>query len=144
MQRIKGNVLFGLIAVFAVSVSIPSLHAQATGVAVDVPFDFSVGSQHLKAGSYRIQAIGSQRDFVALYELGGRTTYSLIIQRGPADDRNTEPHLVFDRSGDESFLAKIVVSEHESYDLPLTSEQKEIMARATSASQTTVPAGGSR
>ena len=61
-----------------------------------------------------------------------------------AAERNGQPYLVFTRYGTDSFLTKIVISPNESYEMPLTGQQKEILAKATSTEQVNVPAGGSR
>jgi hypothetical protein len=143
MQSLKGSVLFALLAVFVASVAIAPAHAQSEGLLVDVPFDFSVGSNHLQSGSYRIESAGPSHSFIAL-STSGRTTYSLYNPSGSAAERDGQPYLIFTRHGEESFLTKIVVSAKESYDLPLTGRQKEILAQATSIDQVNVPAGGSR
>ncbi len=144
MRSLKGNVLFVLMAVFVAWVAIAPAHAQGTGVVVDVPFDFSVGTNHLQAGSYRIESTSPMHSFFALSQTGGKTTYTLYNQSGHAAERNGQPYLVFTRYNADSFLTKIVISSNESYDLPLTSQQKEILALATSGDQVNVPAGGSR
>jgi hypothetical protein len=144
MQSLKGSVLFALLAVFVATVAIAPAHAQSEGILVDVPFDFSVGSKHLQAGNYRIESAGPSHSFIALAQTGGKTIYSIYNPSDRAAERNGEPYLVFTRSGEESFLTKIVVSAKESYDLPLTSRQKEILAQATSTDQVNIPAGGSR
>src|SRR5580765_7630059 len=144
MQSLKGLVLFGLVAVFIASVGIAPAHAQMPGIVVDVPFDFSVGSNHLQAGNYRIESTGAMNAFVTLSQTGGKTTYSLYNQGGHAAERNGQPYLVFTRYETDSFLTKIVISPNESYEMPLTGQQKEILAKATSTEQVNVPAGGSR
>jgi len=143
MQSLKGLMLLGLIAVFIGSVASAPAHAQMPGIVVDVPFDFSVGSNHLQAGNYRIETAATNA-FVTLSQTGGKTTYSLYNQGGHAAERKGQPYLVFTRYGADSFLTKIVISSNESYEMPLTGQQKEVLAQATSADQVNVPAGGSR
>ena len=142
MQSLKGLMLFGLMAIFTASVASAPAHAQMPGIVVDVPFDFSVGSNHLQAGNYRIES--AMNAFVTLSQTGGKTTYSLYNQGGHAAERKGQPYLVFTRYGADAFLTKIVISSNESYEMPLTGQQKEVLAQATSADQVNVPAGGSR
>jgi len=146
MQSLKHYVLFLLMAVFVAWVAIAPAHAQANGVAVDVPFDFSVGAKLLKAGSYRIETTGAQNSFIALSQIGGSTTYTLFNQRGSAADRNGQAYLVFVRHGAESFLTRVVFSSDEAYTLPLSGREREIVARAGTVEQLDVSAGsaGSR
>jgi hypothetical protein len=144
MQSLKGLMLFGLMAVFIGSVASAPAHAQMPGIVADVPFDFSVGSNHLQAGNYRIETTGAMNVFVTLSQTGGKTTYSLYNQGGRAAERKGQPYLVFTRYGADSFLTKIVISSNESYEMPLTGQQKEILAQATSADQVNVTAAGSR
>lgn len=140
MQSLRGKLLLLLMAVFVASIAIVPAHAQ-NGVSADVPFDFSVGSKHLSAGSYRIELGGAQHSFVAISQQDGKTTYSIFNSGGSSADHNGQPYLIFVRNGAEAFLTKIVYSSTESYDLPLSNRQREIMANASSVETLTVPTG---
>ena len=141
MQKLKESVLFALIAVFVASFAVAPAHAQSNGVSADVPFDFSVGSQHFTAGNYHVDLAGSQHSFVAISQIGGKTAYSIYNSGGASADRNGQPYLVFVRYGTESFLTKVVYSSNESYALPLSSREREIVAQASSFDHVDVPAG---
>ena len=142
MQSQRKYVLFVLMAVFVASVAIAPAHAQENGLVADVPFDFTVGSQHLAAGNYRVALDGEQRSFITISQFGGQTAYSIYNQGGDSADRNGKPYLIFVRNGSEAFLTKIVVSSSQSYDLPLSSREREIMAQASPAKIVRVSAGG--
>jgi len=146
MQSLKKYVLFALAAMLVASVSIAPAHAQSNGVAADVPFDFTVGSRHLTAGSYRIALEGATQSFISLSQTGGATTFTIFNQHAPEDDGNGQPRLVFARHGSESFLTKIVFDSGETYVLPLSARQREILAHAGSVDQVAVSVGvaGSR
>ncbi len=146
MRNLKQYVLLVLMAVFVASLAVAAAQAQSTGVAVNVPFDFSVGSKHLSAGNYRIELGGAQHAFVAIFQQGGQTAYSIFNSGGYSADRNGQPYLVFVRSGAEAFLTKVVYSSTESYALPLSNRQREIMAQTSPVEMVDVSAGtaGSR
>lgn len=142
MQSLRKYVLFVLMAVFVASVAITPAHAQENGLVADVPFDFTVGSQHLTAGNYRVTLDGERRSFIAISQLGGRTAYSIFNQGGTPADRNGKPYLVFVRNGKDAFLTKIVMSPAQSYELPLSSREREIIAQSSTVEMVDVSTGG--
>lgn len=135
MQNLKKFVLFVLMAVFVAALAIAPAHAQSGRLSVNVPFDFVLGKATLKAGTYRIETQGS---FVSFSDADRKTTYALLLPGGGVSDRNGEPYVVFTRYGTESFLNKVVFSADNSYDLPRSSQEKEIMAHLTSGEQVAV------
>lgn len=135
MQSLKKNVVLGLMAVLVVSFSVASAQAQSGAMKAEVPFNFSVVKTDLQSGNYSIKIQGA---FVAFSEVGGSTTYALLSNRGRAAERNGHPYLVFTKYGTESFLNKIVFSSTESYELPRSGREKEIMARVTTGEQVAV------
>jgi hypothetical protein len=142
MQRLKKYVMFVLMAVLVASFAISSAQAQSAGAAVSIPFDFSVGKIHLKAGDYRIQptALGT---FLA-FSGDGDTKYTLLMPGEKAALHNGQPYLVFHRYGSEVFLRKLVLSAEKAYNLPRTNREKEILARLTPGDQVDLPMGSAR
>jgi hypothetical protein len=142
MQSLKKNLLFILMALFVASFGGASLvWAQSAGMTADVPFDFAVGKVNLKAGSYSVKNQGA---FVAFSQFGRETTYSLLYQGGKTAERNGQPYLVFTRYGSESFLKKIVFSADQSYDVPRSKREKEIVARGTRGEEVAMLMGAAR
>lgn len=135
MQNLKKYVLLGLMAMLVGSFAVASAHAQSFGMKAEVPFNFSVAKTDLKAGSYFVKIQGA---FVTFSEVGGSTTYALLSNGGRAAYRNGQPYLVFTKYGNESFLNKIVFSSNQSYELPRSGREKEIMARVADREQVAV------
>jgi hypothetical protein len=135
MQSLKKYALFVLLAVFVASFGVASVHAQSAALTANVPFDFVAGKTNMTAGSYWVKTDGA---FVAFSKVGGTTTYALLSQAGDAAKRDGQPYLVFTRYGTESFLNKIVFSSDQSYDLPRSNREKEIMAHVPTGEQVAV------
>jgi hypothetical protein len=143
MQSLKKYVMFLLMAGFVASLAILPARAQSAGAAVSIPFDFSVGKLHLKAGDYRIQPSGTLGTFLA-FSSDGNTKYTLLMPSEKAALHEGQPYLVFHRYGSEVFLRKLVLSAEKTYDLPSTSREKEILASVTSGEQVDIPIGSAR
>ncbi len=135
MQSLKKSVLFLLMAVVVASVAVAPAHAQSARVSANVPFDFVLGKTTMKAGSYRIEKQGS---FIALVSEERKTRYALLFPGGDEANHNNEPYLIFTRYGTESFLNKVVFSATDTYDLPRSSREKEVMADLTHGEQVAV------
>ena len=143
MQTLKKYLFIGLMAVVAVaSLNVPAAQAQGKA-AVTIPFNFSVGSSQYEAGEYRLHTEGSANSFLALAKIGGDTTFSMLLP-GVNDEPNRGPYLVFHRYGTEAFLIKVVFSPAETYNLPRTSREKEILAGVNSGDRVEIPVGSAR
>ena len=143
MQSLKKYLMLVLMAVIVASVAVSSAHAQSAGAAVSIPFDFSVGKFHLKAGEYRIQPSGSLGTFLA-FTSSNNTRYTLLMPGEKAPLHNGAPYLVFHRYGSELFLRKLVLSSEKTYNLPSTSREKEILAHVTSGEQVDIAIAAAR
>ena len=144
MQRLKKYLFIALMAVVAVaSENIPAAHAQDAQAVATIPFNFSVGSTQLDAGDYRLHTEGYLGSFLALSKVGGGTKFSLLMP-GVSGDPNRGPYLVFHRYGTEAFLTKVVFSPAETYNLPRTAREKEILASVNSGDQVEIPVGSAR
>jgi hypothetical protein len=141
MQNLRKYVLFAFSAVFVASLAIAPAHAQSR-LEANVPFDFVLGQTTMKANTYRIASDGS---FVAFVNAHGRAIYSMYLPGGDAaDSHNGAAYLVFTRYGTETFLSKIVFSPDRTYDLPRSSNEKELAARLHSNEQIAVSIGAAR
>ncbi|HXJ89417.1 MAG TPA: hypothetical protein VMS18_21550 [Candidatus Binatia bacterium] len=144
MQSQKPYLLIVLMAAVAASLAIPAAQAQDARAVVSVPFDFSVGGVQFQAGDYRIRVEGELGSFLMLARSGGDTKYSMLLPEHREPLRNGEPYLVFHRYGTEAFLTRVVFSNGQTYDLPRTSREKELLAGATSNEQVDLSMGSSR
>jgi hypothetical protein len=146
MQSLKKYLFIGLMALAAVaSLNTPAAQAQGARAVATIPFNFSVGSTQFEAGDYRVQAEGDQKSFLALSKVGGDTKYSILFPGVNDDARNNRgPYLIFHRYGTEAFLSQVVFSSAETYELPRTSREKEILAGAPSGDQVKIPVGSAR
>lgn len=135
MQSLKQYVLFALMAVFVASFAIVPAHAQSARISANIPFDFSLGKSNLTAGTYSIETQGA---LVAFSMRGGDTKYALLRQPSDAVSHDGQPYLIFIRYGTESFLSKVVFSDDQAYDLPLSSREKELATHGMSGEQIAV------
>ena len=144
MQSLKKYLFIGLMAVVVVaSLNIPAANAQDARAEATIPFNFSVGSMQFEAGDYRLHTEGALGSFLALGKVGGDTKFSLLLP-GFSDQPNRGPYLVFHRYGTETFLTKVVFSAAETYDLPRTAREKELLAGMNSGDQVEIPVGSAR
>jgi hypothetical protein len=142
MQSLKKYLFIGLIAIAAVaSLTMPAAQAQGARAVATIPFNFSVGSNQFEAGDYRLHTEGAQGAFLALSKTDGETKFTLLLPGVNDDATNRGPYLVFHRYGTEAFLTRVVFSNAETYNLPRTSREKEILAGATSGDQVEIPVG---
>jgi len=142
MQSLKKNVFVMLMVALVVSSTAASMRAQSARLSVSVPFDFSVGKQHLNAGDYRIVTQGT---FVTFSKVGGTTTNSLLSPGGDAhSNHNGEPFLRFSQYGKEYFLKTIVLSERDTYSLPRSPREKEILSGPRPVEEMVISAGAAR
>jgi len=142
MQSVKKNLFVMLMAALVVSSTVASMHAQSAHLAVSVPFDFSVGKQHLNAGDYRVVTEGR---FVSFSRIGGTTTTAMLSPGGDVhSNHNGEPFLRFSQYGTEYFLKTIVLSERDTYELPSSPREKEILSGPKPVEEMVVSAGAAR
>jgi hypothetical protein len=94
-----------LIVGFAALLAQPAVKAQGVGTAVvaNIPFAFQVGSEHLPAGTYRIELQGS--DF--LWVKGRADSGVMIVMRESANRPSTDSAVVFHHYGNEYFLREV-------------------------------------
>jgi hypothetical protein len=137
MKSQKKVGLLVVMAVLGAMVAIGPAHAQSESrVSVNIPFDFVVGNSALKAGVYRIETL--EPGVLTLGSAGGQKRFALVATDGNAASRNGDAYVVFTRYGSEVFLDKVVFSSDSSYDLVLTSREKELIANVGSAEEDAV------
>lgn len=81
-----------------------SAHGQTTGVAVNVPFGFSVEGKQLPAGQYRLLVHADKLDV----QDSQNKTLALVFVNSVAPTRRTRPNqVVFDCYRERCFLAQV-------------------------------------
>jgi hypothetical protein len=131
MKKLNKVALLVLAAIFGAALAIAPAQAQATRVSVDIPFDFVVGKATMRAGTYRVEKLGS---FLSLTNAGGQSGYALLSPGGGVVTHK-EAYLVFTRYDGVSFLNKVVFSVDNNYELPRSNRQKELMSKMTSGQE---------
>ncbi len=101
MKRIAAIALLA-IANFAMA---GTSFAQSQGVRADVPFDFTVGNQHLPAGAYTFKT--ESEGLVAIKNNGKPIAVFTLVARDGAKAPNGGK-LVFHKYGDQYFLSEIL------------------------------------
>ena len=134
MQNLKKFALFLLLTVFVTSLGIAPAHAQSR-LKADIPFDFELGKTTLKAGTYGVAVDGQ---FVILRGPDGKTVNALLLPGRADHHHKDEAYLIFTRYGQESFLNTIAFSVDQTYGLPRSNREKEMMAHIQSGEQLAV------
>ena len=106
---IKSTLSAVLMTVLGVAMMGAPAHAQVSSrVLVDIPFDFSVGNNTLKAGSYQVQEL--QSGLLAFTRNDGQGGKFVLTVPGDTANRSQQAHFVFVRYGSEAFLSKVFLS----------------------------------
>ena len=135
MQSLMKSTLFVLMTVLGAALAVLPAHAQSgSRVSVNVPFDFSVGSTTLKAGSYTIAQLES--GVLVFNSDDGRQHQVALTLRGESGNRNQTPHLVLRRYGSEAFLNRVFLSGSDDYnDLLQSSREKKLIQQRSSGEE---------
>ena len=121
----KRNV-FGLITlIVAFSIAVPMVQAQQTIMRANVPFAFNIGDKQLPAGTYVVR----EMDHGTLIQSkdGQNSVLGTYNYAGPS--KADETKLVFDKVGDQYFLAQIWTSARDQgLSVPQSKLEKELRA----------------
>ena len=98
------------IAMFVATIAVTSARAQnAPLVSVSIPFDFEVAGRTMKAGDYQVRMEGSRSTLKIENRDSLHTTFVTISPLQRADIQN-ESKLVFNRYGNQYFLAQVWIA----------------------------------
>jgi hypothetical protein len=121
-KKLIAKVLMALGAVVMVLGIAPSARADQ-GVVARVPFDFIVGGQRLPAGKYLVT---QNQALVSIASTDRRHFAFVLMNPMWSDQAGTVPRLVFERIGEDHFLAQVVAGGKEAgRELLLTPAQME-------------------
>jgi hypothetical protein len=83
--------------------------AQSVGVIqVNIPFEFQAGNRILPAGEYRIERLSAEMEGIQLIrQSDGKAATLVTTLPSESKDESAPPRLIFDRYGNEYFLAQI-------------------------------------
>jgi hypothetical protein len=126
---------YALTAGILAAVGCLSLHAQTINVKATIPFEFQIGSHVMPAGDYSIfHSAGVLR---LRGENGAQKSAMVIVNAASAEPSGTPSRLVFNRYGDEYFLAKVWQNGYATGVAPPPAKrERELAARARQAGQT--------
>jgi hypothetical protein len=100
-----------IVALLCLSLSFAARTARADMIGrmrIDIPFDFVVANQMLKAGTYWCRSMGANGHLYFIIQSEDyRTTATVFANRLEAKTTPSAPQMVFNRYGDEYFLAQI-------------------------------------
>ena len=126
----KKQVLFSLLTmVLLMAAGTANAQLGSNGeVRFNVPFDYKVGNATMKAGDCSIQRVDIAENDLAI-RCNGST--ALVLAGTVSGKVASETKLVFDKYGDQYFLAQIWVRGEEiGEQLPRTRSEKELMSKA--------------
>jgi hypothetical protein len=128
----KKIVTIAILFVFTCIVTGTAL-AQGEGVRVKVPFDFTVGSTTLPAGTYAINTIGSS-PLIKIDNLSNTGVHVLAMGQAPSGKPAPARTLVFHKWGTQYFLSDVRGDEYSmNLHLPTSKEEKRAKAEVTEA-----------
>ena len=134
MQEVKKVLFIAVMAVIAAAAVAPAHAQEEKRMSVNVPFDFVLGKSTLRNGQYKVEALPSGVVVFTNFD-GNARQFALTSPGGQAKGHNGEPYLVFARYGSDTFLSSVVFSATDSYALPKTNREKELIANRASGDQ---------
>jgi hypothetical protein len=140
-SAILANLLLSLPMVSGLLSAAPSASAQ-TPMTVTIPFDFTIGTHHLAAGSYSIERISDC--FVAVRSKKTSKTEVLMVRKEEGR-RGSGAHLVFQREGSGAYLTQAWFSGTNEYVGTATLPKRDLeYAKGVSAANSVIEVASTR
>jgi hypothetical protein len=119
-MRIK----FFVASLFLIS-TVAVVYAQQQSLRANIPFAFTVGSKQLPAGDYQFTTNTNDRN--VRVSSNKDSALAVILTRMAAGIHTTteDAHVVFDKLGDQYFLAEIWIPGVDGFDLHNTTQKHE-------------------
>jgi hypothetical protein len=109
-QILKGLTMLMIIAAVALMAALVSAHAQSPRVVADIPFEFAVGGNTLKAGEYSVRSFTTNGDVVMISNQDSNDRVVQLTQPIQARIVPQRTKLVFHRYGQHYFLSEVWTS----------------------------------
>ena len=135
MQGAK-KFLLGVVVAISAAAAVAPAHAQDNNrMSVNVPFEFVLNKSTLRSGQYKVEELSN--GVVAFSDASGYLRRFAVTTPGGqvTNNHNGDPFLVFTRYGNVAFLSKVVFSDDNSYDLPKSNREKELIANLGSGQE---------
>jgi len=108
----------------AVSLSAAALANFSGAVKADIPFDFMVGKESMKAGHYQITGLTPSGTLV-IHNLETKKSVTFQVTNGKTTAGDSDAKLVFNRYGNQYFLTRIWDGGETSSDLIKSKTERE-------------------
>ena len=124
--------LLTLVAVLSLVLMAGAAQAQTISVKADVPFNFQINKQEMPKGAYSVQSLrGSSSHALVLKNEDGGETQIVLANSIEIADPSSQTKLVFNRYGDEYFLAQVWVEGHTlGHQFSMSTREKELASAA--------------
>lgn len=117
--------MLALVAAFTVAANAQTEKKYDT----QIPFDFAIGQKYFKAGSYAITVTRmSAGGTIATLSSKADDQFQTFHVFTSGEVSKGEPHLIFTRYENQSFLTKILTSE-KSFTIPMSKAEKQIAGK---------------
>jgi hypothetical protein len=143
-QNVRGQRWLSLLAGLVVTLTIGASKANAQivdGLTANIPFEFHVGDTTFSAGDYRIHMLDdSNLTVMEISRLDGSDATMFQVQQADAKSVPTESELIFNKYGNEYFLAELFEGGEQSGSQLPKSRHEARVSRATAQAEERVPA----
>lgn len=125
-QIAKGLAMLMVTLALAAASAVVAHGQSKAGLVAQVPFEFVVADQTLKAGEYRVAAIDQSGETIAIRNAAGDSAIRLSMSK-ERSDREKSAKLVFHRYGSTYFLSQVwMAGEATGRELPKTRHERAI------------------
>lgn len=125
-QIAKGLAMLMVTLALAAASAVVANGQSKAGLVAQVPFEFLVADQTLKAGEYRVAAIDQAGETIAIRNAAGDSAIRLSMSK-ERNDREKSAKLVFHRYGSTYFLSQVwTAGEATGRELPKTTQERAI------------------
>jgi hypothetical protein len=132
-------------AILTIVVASLSAFAQARQLTAEIPFNFTIKERALPAGRYTLEAIRlAGSDALRIQSADGRITATVFVRAELRESSKEEPRLVFNRYGDQYFLAEVAGFERRTVQELTRSKKEDHLAKNADAARVTVQASKAR
>jgi hypothetical protein len=140
----RGQHLLSLLVALAVALTIGARGAKAQivdGLEANIPFQFHAGNTDLPAGEYRIHMLDdSSLTVMEITSADGATSALFQVEDTRTKATPAKSELIFNKYGDQYFLAKLFEEGSASGSQVLESRDERMISQQTTQAQEHVPA----